>query len=114
MDFDDAAARACGVRALYARLESEHHSQEWSPAEMVVGLNQDIGALGRLVMAASGRWSHGTGERAELGYELAECLWWIFALADRFDVDLASAFTEFIDEREQRLRPAVQRLSEKD
>ena len=114
MDFNDAAAQARGVRALYARLESEHHGQEWSSAEMVVGLNQDVGDLGRLVMAASGRWGHGTGERAELGYELAECLWWIFALADRFDVDIGRAFTEFIDEREQRLRPAVQRITATD
>jgi hypothetical protein len=40
------------VRALYARLQAEHHGEEWSPAEMMVGLNQDVGDLGRLVMAA--------------------------------------------------------------
>lgn len=112
MDLHDASAKARAVRALYARLETEHHGQEWSPAEMVVGLNQDVGDLGRLIMAASGRWGHGTGERAELGYELAECLWWILSLADRFDVDMSTAFTRFIDEREQRLRPAVQRTGD--
>jgi hypothetical protein len=114
MDFHDASARARAVRALYARLETEHHGAEWSPAEMVVGLNQDVGDLGRLVMAASGRWSHGNGERAELGYELAECLSWIFALADSFEVDLSEAFTGFVEERERRLQPAVQMLAEKD
>lgn len=114
MDFNDASARARAVRALYARLETEHHGGEWSPAEMVVGLNQDVGDLGRLVMAASGRWGHGTGERAELGYELAECLWWIFSLADRFDVDMASAFSAFVEEREHRLRPAAQPITDED
>lgn len=60
MDFHDASAQARGVRALYARLETEDHGQQWSPAEMVVGLNQDVGDLGRLIMAASGRWGRGT------------------------------------------------------
>jgi len=114
MDFHDASARAREVRSLYARLETAHHGGEWSPAEMVVGLNQDVGDLGRLVMAASGRWGHGTGERAELSYELAECLWWIFSLADRFDVDVSAAFSQFVEERERRLRPAVQLLAGED
>lgn len=49
-----------------------------------------------------------------LGYELAECLWWIFSLADRFDVDMAPAFSEFLEERERRLRPAVHVLTGED
>jgi NTP pyrophosphatase (non-canonical NTP hydrolase) len=109
MDFHEAAAQSREVRALYARLETEHHGHEWSSAEMVVGLNQDVGDLGRLVMAASGRWAHGSGE---LGYELAECLWWIFALADRFDIDMSAAFAEFIRERQHRLGAAGQPAEE--
>lgn len=112
MDFADAMTASREVRALYARLEAEHHGDEWSPAEMVVGLNQDVGDLGRLVMAASGRWAHGSGERSELGYELAECLWWIFALADRFDIDTSAAFAAFIDERKQRLSASEQRTND--
>jgi NTP pyrophosphatase (non-canonical NTP hydrolase) len=103
MNLDDATTRARDVRALYTRLEVLHHGKEWSPAEMVVGLNQDIGDLGRLVMAAGGRWDHGDDVAGALGYELAECLWWILALADRFDVDITTAFTSFVDEREARL-----------
>jgi NTP pyrophosphatase (non-canonical NTP hydrolase) len=114
MDFQDAAVRSRKVRALYARLETAHHGHEWTPTEMVVGLNQDVGDLGRLVMAASGRWAHGSGERAELGYELAECLWWIFALADRFDIDMSAAFAGFIDERKQRLGAGRQQLAKED
>lgn len=112
MDLEQAAGRARDVRALYARLEATHHGAEWTPAEMVVGLNQDIGDLGRLVMAADGRWGHGNDVPAELGYELAECFWWLLALADRFDVDLGTAFEAFADEREQRLAPAVARLTD--
>jgi NTP pyrophosphatase (non-canonical NTP hydrolase) len=108
MDFDHATARARDVRELYALLETAHHGQPWSAAEMVVGLNQDVGDLGRLVMAASGRWGHGDDVPAELGYELAECLWWMLALADRFDIDIASALEGFFEEREQRLRSSVQ------
>lgn len=107
MDLHDATARARGVRALYADLERRHHGEEWSPAEMVIGLNQDVGDLGRLVMAASGRWAHGTDVDVDerLGYELAECLWWILSLADRFDLDIDAAFTRFVDERTARLTP---------
>lgn len=65
-------------------------------------------------MAATGRWGHGTGERAELGYEPAECPWGIFSLADRFDVDMACAFSAFVEAREHRLRPAVQPVADED
>src|ERR1700712_3271482 len=99
MDLREATTHSSAVRALYARLEAEHHGEEWSPAEMVVGLNQDGGDLGRLVMAATGRWGHGADLPAELGYELAECLWWILALADRLDVDITTAFEGFLNER---------------
>lgn len=107
MDLEEAADRARDVRALYARLEVAHHGEEWAPAELIVGLNQDVGDLGRLVMAADGRWGHGTDVPAELGYELAEVFWWLLTLADRFDIDLATAFEGFVAEREQRLQPAV-------
>jgi NTP pyrophosphatase (non-canonical NTP hydrolase) len=76
----------------------------------MVGLMQDLGDLGRLVMSAEGRWTHGQDVAAELGYELAECLWWLLVLAGRYDVDLKSALTGFLAEREARLRPAVEGL----
>jgi NTP pyrophosphatase (non-canonical NTP hydrolase) len=103
MEFADAVERARAVRAFYARLEVEHHGHEWSEAEMVVGLDQDVGDLGRLTMAAEGRWTHGEDVATELGYELAECLWWIFALADRLAVDVETAYAAFIEERRRRL-----------
>jgi NTP pyrophosphatase (non-canonical NTP hydrolase) len=93
MDLAAASDRALHVRSLYERMEERIHGSAWTPTELMVGFLQDVGDLGRLVMAAEGRWKHGGDDLpAALGHELAECLWWVLVLAKRLDVDIAEAF----------------------
>jgi NTP pyrophosphatase (non-canonical NTP hydrolase) len=107
MDFTEAAETARRVRAMYTTLEERHHGTEWSPTEMVVGMQQDVGDLGRLVMAAEGRWTHGDDPKAALEYELAEVMWWLFSIADRLDIDMEAAFTTSMSTLGERLAAAT-------
>lgn len=91
MDLTTATARAMHVRGLYEQMEKRIHGSAWTPQELMVGFMQDVGDLGRLVMAAEGRWAHGDPAE-DLPRELAECLWWVLVLAERLDVDIAEAF----------------------
>ncbi len=103
MDFAEARASSNRVRELYERLERQHHGSEWTTSELLVGMLQDVGDLGRLVMASEGRWTHGADVSAELGHELGEVLWWLFVLAERTGTDLEAAFEGFLEERTRRL-----------
>lgn len=85
-----------------------------APAEMVVGLNQDVGDLVRLSWLPAAAGATATAERAELGHEFAECLLWIFSLAHSFEVERSEALIGFVEERKRRLQPAVRQLAGKD
>lgn len=65
----------------------------------MLAFSSDIGALARLLMAAQGRWVHDGDIQTELKDKIAECLWWIFVLSDRLNVDISEAFTQFIHKR---------------
>ncbi|MCW2972743.1 MAG: hypothetical protein JWN72_1016 [Thermoleophilia bacterium] len=114
MDFTEAGEIARRVRANYTTLEERHHGAEWTPTEMVVGLQQDVGDLGRLVMALDGRWAHGDDPKGGLEYELAEVMWWLFALAQRLDIDMESAYATSMATLEEKLAAAVAALASAD
>ncbi|SFL42000.1 nucleoside triphosphate pyrophosphohydrolase family protein [Pelosinus propionicus] len=96
LDFSEATEQAMHVRMLYQKLEECNHKGAWTTEEDMLAFTTDVGVLGRLVMAAEGRWVYHGDVHAELGSKLAECLWWIFVLSDRLDVDITEAFTSFI------------------
>jgi NTP pyrophosphatase (non-canonical NTP hydrolase) len=103
MELATASARAIHVRGLYEQMEERIHGSSWTPQELMVGFMQDVGDLGRLVMASEGRWAHGDDLPADLGRELSECLWWVLVLANRLDVDIAEAFAATMDDLDARL-----------
>jgi NTP pyrophosphatase (non-canonical NTP hydrolase) len=68
----------------------------------MMGFVGDVGDLAKLVMAAEGARSD-VGGREALEHELADCLWAVLVLAERFDVDLAAAYSSTMDDLEARL-----------
>jgi hypothetical protein len=103
VDLATASARAKHVRGLYEQMEERIHGSAWTAPELMVGFMQDVGDLGRLVMAAEGRWKHGDDLPADLGRELSECLWWVLILADRLGVDITDAFASTMADLDARL-----------
>lgn len=102
-----AAMQASRVRQLYHQLEEVHHGARWSKQEDVVGLQSDVGELGRLVMGAEGRWMAPDDVRKQLEVKLAECLWWIFSLSNRLGIDVEHAYVDKMNELEHELALSV-------
>lgn len=87
-----ARTRAREVRDLYEALEHRLLGRTWTTPELALGFTHDAAYVGRLVLAAERTWDIAGDTDAELRHKLAECLWWVFVLADRLDVDLPEAY----------------------
>jgi NTP pyrophosphatase (non-canonical NTP hydrolase) len=93
--------RALAVRRRYAEVERETYGREWSGADLGLGFVGDVGDLVKLVQAKEG--VRAADADARLAHELADCLWSVLVLADRYGIDLERAFLETMDELEARL-----------
>lgn len=93
----DARDRALHVRALYETLEQRLNGKVWSNHEIMMGFSNDVGYIGRLMLAREGTWDIDGDPTAELEHKLAESLWWVFVIADRLDIDMTDAFNKTMD-----------------
>ncbi len=107
-DFSDAVARSMRIRKLYNELEQRKHGGPWTNQEDVIGFVHDVGELGRMVMAAEGRWMHQGDLPNDLGDKLSECLWWLFVFSERLGVDINSAFSSKMSELETSLSSSLE------
>lgn len=93
----EADDRALMVRAQYEQIEQRVLGRTWTLPELAVGFTNDAAYVGRLVLAAERTWDIDGDVDAELRHKLAECLWWVFVLADRLDVDMPEAYAATMD-----------------
>jgi hypothetical protein len=107
MDLPEAGERAARVRGLYHQLEERYEGSRWSARDDMLGLTNDVGMLGRLVMATEGRWQPEGDVPELLAAKLSECLWWILVLGGRLDVDVDAAFAERMDKVEAHLLESI-------
>jgi NTP pyrophosphatase (non-canonical NTP hydrolase) len=73
----------------------------------MMGFSNDVGYIGRLLLAHEGTWDIDGDPTAELEHKLSESLWWIFVLADRLDIDMTDAFNKTMDRIRAGLESAV-------
>jgi len=106
-DFSPAIARALRIRNLYNELEKRKHGSPWTNQEDMIGFVYDVGELGKLVMAAGGRWVHQGELGKDLPDKLAECLWWLLVLSERLGIDMNTAFSSKIAELETSLSDSL-------
>lgn len=103
----DARDRALEVRALYEVLEQRLNGKVWSDHELMLGFTNDVGYIGRLLLAREGTWQIEGDATAELEHKLSESLWWIFVLADRLGIDMTAAYNGTMDKIQAGLAGAV-------
>ncbi|RWZ68189.1 hypothetical protein ELQ92_02855 [Labedella populi] len=86
--------QALAVRSQYEVLEERFNGKTWSLHELMIGFSNDVGYIGRLLLAHDGTWGIDGDPRAELEHKLAESMWWTFVLADKLGIDLDQAYAE--------------------
>ncbi|MFI7209936.1 nucleotide pyrophosphohydrolase [Micromonospora maritima] len=91
MDLESLRLRAAAIADLYDRHNLAAGRGPWSTGDLALGFVGDVGDLAKLVMAVDGRREIADA-RERLGHELADCLWSVLVLADRYGVDLAAEF----------------------
>ena len=69
----------------------------------MLGFLGDVGDLAKLVHGKAGVRPRDDLDEA-LAHELADCLWSVLTLADRYGVDLESSFLTTMDDLEEHLR----------
>ena len=102
MDFKQLASRAAEIRAKYRELELSKYGRSWSDEEIALGFVGDVGDLMKLVQAKNGVRDIPDVDQ-KLAHELADCLWSILTLADKYQIDLEQTFLATMDEIEDRL-----------
>ncbi|MDN3241737.1 MazG nucleotide pyrophosphohydrolase domain-containing protein [Glycomyces tritici] len=102
MDIAAATAKANAWAALFDRLNEANGQRAWSGLDLALGFVGDAGDLMRQVQVAENVRSY-PGGREALEHELADCLWSVLMLADRYGVDLAAAFENTTTQLEARV-----------
>lgn len=103
MELKELAQRAQYVKDLYSKMEIEKYGKNWSDAQVMEGFVVDIGELMEIVMAKQGIRKMDDVD-ARLEHELADCLYSLLVLAGRYNVDIEKAFTNTMDDLEERLK----------
>ncbi|SCL33452.1 hypothetical protein GA0070624_4740 [Micromonospora rhizosphaerae] len=102
MDIGELQARARQIADRYDRHHVDAGRRPWSTGELALGFVGDVGDLAKLVLAVDGRREI-PDARDRRGHELADCLWSVLVLADRYDVDLVAEFGKMTDGIERHL-----------
>ena len=101
MTFDEISARAVEIRAKYDEL-NKRRGITWDEQHLMAGFVGDVGDLSKIIMAKHGLRTMDDVD-ARLAHELSDCLWSILVLANKYNIDLVSEFTETMDMLEQRI-----------
>lgn len=84
-------------------MEMEKFGKEWTNAQVMQGFVGDIGDLMKLIMAKEGiREIENVDDK--LAHELADCLYSVLVLAERYDVDIEQSFVKTMDDLEKGLK----------
>lgn len=102
MEFKTLIERAIAIRSKYAEFEKERYGREWTKEELMLGFMKDIGDLAKIVQAKEGVRRVEDVDNA-LGHELADCLWSIIILADKYGIDLEASFIKTMNELDAHL-----------
>ena len=102
MKYEELLNRAIEIRAKYDKLNQSKRGVVWNEQDLMAGFVGDVGDLSKIIMAKSGlRAMENVDDK--LAHELADCLWSILVLADKYNVDLPSEFKKTMDTLDQKI-----------
>jgi NTP pyrophosphatase (non-canonical NTP hydrolase) len=106
MNISELQKRAMDVRQRYAALNQKDGHDVWDAKAYAMGFAGDFGDLMKLVMAKE-NLRHVDDVDAKLRHELADCLWCLLVLAEKYQVNLEDAFLHTMDELDKRIDGAM-------
>ena len=109
-ELEELRQAAIRVHDLYDRLNLGQRGRVWTREEFMLGFVGDVGDLAKLVMAEEGARTM-PGGRPALAHELADCLWSVLILADKYGIDLAAEFRRTMSELEQHISGQLEQRS---
>lgn len=101
MKFEEITKRAVGIREKYDKLNASR-GVYWSERDLMAGFVGDVGDLSKIIMAKDGLRDMENID-AKLKHELADCLWSIIVLANKYNIDLAAEFQKTMNDLEKRI-----------
>jgi NTP pyrophosphatase (non-canonical NTP hydrolase) len=101
MQYEELTKRAIEVRSKYDELNAKR-GVTWNEQNLMSGFVGDVGDLSKIIMAKHGLRSMADVD-SKLAHELADCLWSVLVLADKYNIDLASEFLKTMDSLESRI-----------
>lgn len=108
MDLKQLSKRAMQVREKYSQLELKKQGKEWSRLNLMEGFVGDVGDLMKIIMAKEGvREMEDIDQK--LKHELADCLWSILVLSEKYSVNLEEQFLKTMDELDQRIEAKMEK-----
>jgi len=103
MEFKEIVNKARKVQKMYAELERTKYGQEWGGQQLMLGFMGDVGDLAKLITAKEGlREIEDVDDKLE--HELADCLWSVLVLADKYNIDLEKSFLKTMEGLEERIK----------
>lgn len=102
MELKQLVQRATEVKEKYHELEMKKYGKKWTNSQIAEGFVGDVGDLMKIIMAKEGlREMENIDEKLE--HELADCLYCVALLANKYGVDLEKAFLENMNKLETKI-----------
>lgn len=100
-NYEDLLKRAVEVRTKYDQLNAKR-GVVWNEQNLMSGFVGDVGDLSKIIMAKHGLRGMDDVD-AKLAHELADCLWSVLVLADKYGIDLAQEFNNTMNTLDKRI-----------
>jgi NTP pyrophosphatase (non-canonical NTP hydrolase) len=101
-DFKDLQKRALEIRQRYEEYETKRSGKPWTNKDLTMGFLVDVGELTEIIMAKEGVRDLEDIDK-KLAHEISDCLWCIFVLADKYNLNLEEEFLATMNELDSRL-----------
>lgn len=102
MELEQIIKRAAEVKEKYHELEMKKYGKKWTNSQIAEGFVGDVGDLMKIIMAKEGlREMDNIDEKLE--HELADCLYCVALLANKYGINLEKAFLENMDKLETKI-----------
>ncbi len=109
MKYDDLLKEAKEVKQKYDELNASR-GVVWNEQNFMAGFVGDVGDLSKIIMAKNGLREMDDVD-SRLAHELADCLWSILIISDKYSIDLVAEFQKTMGELKTKINKNLESKS---